>query len=165
MGLFDFFKKAGAKASGNKNTNANNTPPPPPPAPDIDANFEANLAAQKKQLINGVVGSLGVDIKNFDVDLSGNNVTVYGEVGNDDAAGRVISAIRNTDGVEFVDNRISVVAPAETFYEVKSGDSLSKIAKELYGNPGEYMKIFNANKDILKDPNLIHPGQKLRIPK
>ena len=163
MGLFDFFKKAGAKAAGNTTNNTNNTPPPP--APEVDANFEANLAAQKKQLINGVVGSLGVDIKNFDIQMNGNNVTVFGEVDSDDAAGKVINAVRNTDGIELVDNRISVVAPEETFYEVKSGDSLSKIAKEIYGNPGDYMKIFNANTDILKDPNLIHPGQKLRIPK
>lgn len=162
MGLFDFFKKAGAKASGNKSNTSNNTPPP---VPEVDANFEANLMAQKKQLLNGLVGSLGVDVKNFDVELNGNNVTVFGEVDSDDAAGKVISAIRNADGVSFVDNRISVVAPEVTTYEVKSGDSLSKIAKEVYGNAGDYMKIFNANTDILKDPNLIHPGQKLRIPK
>lgn len=49
-------------------------------------------------------------------------------------------------------------------YEVKSGDSLSKIAKAEYGNANDYMLIFEANRDILKDPNLIHPGQKLKIP-
>ena len=49
-------------------------------------------------------------------------------------------------------------------YEVKSGDTLSKIAKQYYDDANAYMKIFEANKDILKNPNLIHPGQKLRIP-
>jgi LysM repeat protein len=50
-------------------------------------------------------------------------------------------------------------------WEVKPGDSLSKIAKSAYDNAGAYMKIFEANKNILKDPNVIQPGQKLVVPK
>jgi nucleoid-associated protein YgaU len=50
------------------------------------------------------------------------------------------------------------------YYVVKSGDSLSKIAKECLGNPGLYTKIFDANRDQLQDPNLIKPGQRLKIP-
>lgn len=57
---------------------------------------------------------------------------------------------------------IEVVAGGEEIYEVKSGDSLSKIASK-YPNM-TWQKIFDANKDIVKDPNLIYPGQKLRIP-
>lgn len=53
---------------------------------------------------------------------------------------------------------------ATQWYEVKKGDSLSKIAEQFYGDPMLYKKIFEANQDIIKDPNLIHPGQKLRIP-
>jgi len=49
-------------------------------------------------------------------------------------------------------------------YEVKSGDSLSKIAKNFYGNGNAWKMIFEANTDILKDPNKIYPGQKLKIP-
>jgi nucleoid-associated protein YgaU len=49
-------------------------------------------------------------------------------------------------------------------YEVKSGDSLSKIAKNFYGNGNAWKTIFDANTDILKDPNKIYPGQKLKIP-
>jgi|tagenome__1003787_1003787.scaffolds.fasta_scaffold20130140_2 nucleoid-associated protein YgaU len=49
-------------------------------------------------------------------------------------------------------------------YTVKSGDSLSKIAKEYYGNAGDFMKIFEANRDKLQDPNKIQPGQELAIP-
>jgi nucleoid-associated protein YgaU len=49
-------------------------------------------------------------------------------------------------------------------YEVKAGDSLSKIAKAAYDDAGKYMQIFQANTNILKDPNVIHPGQKLVIP-
>lgn len=53
---------------------------------------------------------------------------------------------------------------AEKTYVVVSGDSLSKIAKREYGNANEWPRIFEANKDILKDPNKIYPGQKLKIP-
>ena len=53
---------------------------------------------------------------------------------------------------------------AEKVYVVVSGDSLSKIAKREYGNANDWPRIFEANKDILKDPNKIFPGQKLRIP-
>ena len=49
-------------------------------------------------------------------------------------------------------------------YTVKSGDTLSKIAKEHLGDANAYMKIFNANKDQLSDPDKIQPGQVLKIP-
>lgn len=54
--------------------------------------------------------------------------------------------------------------PAERSYVVASGDSLSKIAKREYGDASKWPKIYDANRDIIKDPNLIHPGQKLKIP-
>jgi len=56
------------------------------------------------------------------------------------------------------------LAPKEQVYTVAAGDSLSKIAKQFYGNSNEYMKIFNANRDKLSDPNTIKPGQQLVIP-
>lgn len=49
-------------------------------------------------------------------------------------------------------------------YTVAAGDSLSKIAKNFYGNANQYMKIFEANKDKLSDPDKIKPGQELVIP-
>ena len=49
-------------------------------------------------------------------------------------------------------------------WTVKSGDTLSKIAKSAYDNAGSYMKIFEANKNILKNPDVIQVGQKLTIP-
>lgn len=50
------------------------------------------------------------------------------------------------------------------YHEVVKGDTLSKIAEKYYGDPSLYKDIFEANKNILKDPNKIFPGQKLRIP-
>ena len=52
----------------------------------------------------------------------------------------------------------------ERTYTVKSGDTLSKIAKEMLGNANAYMDIFNANKDQLTDPDKIKPGQVLKLP-
>lgn len=57
----------------------------------------------------------------------------------------------------------SLPVPSQT-YVVKSGDTLSKIAKQFYGDAGQYMKIFNANKDTLSDPDKIKVGQELVIP-
>jgi nucleoid-associated protein YgaU len=56
------------------------------------------------------------------------------------------------------------LAPKQQTYTVATGDSLSKIAKQFYGNANEYMKIFEANKDKLTDPNSIKVGQQLVIP-
>src|SRR5678815_3567595 len=49
-------------------------------------------------------------------------------------------------------------------YEVRSGDNLSKISKQFYGDPNEYMRIYYANRDKLRDPDMIQVGQKLTIP-
>jgi nucleoid-associated protein YgaU len=55
-------------------------------------------------------------------------------------------------------------APTLRIHKVVAGDTLSKIAKKYYGKAGDYMKIFEANKDQLKDPDKIFPGQELIIP-
>jgi len=57
-----------------------------------------------------------------------------------------------------------VSAGQQRTYTVQPGDNLSKISKELYGNANQYMKIFEANRDVLSDPNKIKPGQTLKIP-
>ncbi len=54
---------------------------------------------------------------------------------------------------------------ADEFYVVQKGDSLSAIAKRLYGDPMAYKRIFEANQGVIKDPNLIYPGQKTLIPR
>jgi uncharacterized protein YidB (DUF937 family) len=56
------------------------------------------------------------------------------------------------------------VSPPEQSYTVASGDSLSKIAKRFYGDANQWRKIYDANRDQIENPDLIHPGQKLKIP-
>jgi nucleoid-associated protein YgaU len=54
--------------------------------------------------------------------------------------------------------------PQAQVYTVVKGDNLSKIAKHFYGNANEWKRIFEANRDVLKDPDKIFPGQQLKIP-
>lgn len=70
----------------------------------------------------------------------------------------------SSDPPDFSNVQSGGSSTATKIYVVKSGDSLSKIAKREYGDAGAWKAIFEANKDQIKDPNLIHPGQKLKIP-
>lgn len=55
-------------------------------------------------------------------------------------------------------------APSHEYYEVQKGDSLSKIAKDRYGDASKWKMIYEANKNLLKNPDIIHPGQMLELP-
>ncbi len=70
----------------------------------------------------------------------------------------VVADIKVTGGAA------SAAAPAGRTYTVKAGDTLSKIAKEHLGNANAYMKIYEANRDQLDNPDLIKPGQVLKLP-
>lgn len=73
----------------------------------------------------------------------------------------------NTQGVTEVKiDNLETPEPAEDvqYYTIQSGDSLSKIAKQFYGNAMGYPKLFEANKEVIEDPDLIYPGQKIRVP-
>lgn len=152
MGLFSFLKNAGSKIFGGAEEAA---------APSVSAE---ELKAQREQALGNVISSLCLPIDNMSIDLNDDVVTVYGETTSQADKEKAILALGNVEGVAAVDDRISLVAPPATFYEVQSGDSLSKIAKEHYGDAMAYMTIFEANKPMLKDPNEIYPGQVLRIP-
>jgi len=160
MGLFSFLKKAGANVLTKKAAKSVRTP-------EIIAMEEEILRKQKLMLLNGVVSGMKSKIKNFEIDLNGDRVTVYGQAPTVAVKEKVILALGNVGGIGSVDDRISVVKkePESIFYEVKKGDTLGKIAKKYYGDAKKFNKIFTANKPMLKDPNKIYPGQKLRIPK
>jgi nucleoid-associated protein YgaU len=91
-----------------------------------------------------------------------------GQVGSQDEVNKIWDAIKTVpdwrnDVVAEVTIDPNAKAAAAT-YTVKSGDTLSKIAKEHLGNANAYMKIFEANKDQLSDPDMIKPGQVLKLP-
>ena len=96
----------------------------------------------------------------------GERVILKGTAKTQAEAEKMIIAAGNNAGVADVESQIEVEEPAPeaTFYEVVSGDSLSKIAKAQYGDAMKYPVIFEANKPMLSDPDKIYPGQVLRIP-
>jgi len=75
-------------------------------------------------------------------------------------------AAGNVAGITKVDDKVTVsdTAREANLYTVKKGDTLSAISKQVYGDPNQYNKIFEANKPMLSHPDKIYPGQVLRIP-
>jgi nucleoid-associated protein YgaU len=112
------------------------------------------------------VHDLGLSIENLDVRVDGDTAVVSGKASSQAEREKLILAVGNTKGIAHVDDRVQVEKPApqSTYYEVKKGDTLSKIAKQHYGDAKQYTQIFEANRPMLKDPDLIYPGQVLRIP-
>ena len=105
--------------------------------------------------------------------VEGDKLVLQGAAPNQDVKNEVWNAIKAVDpsfSDLSADISIDSSLPAPTSaaaaqtYSVQSGDTLSKIAKQFYGDAGEYMRIFEANKDKLKDPNQIQVGQELTIP-
>jgi len=154
MGLFSFSKGAGSKTL-KKEEEAK--------AAKISTE-EVNRLKVNKMMAD--VNELNLPVKNLSLIINGEVVTVFGEAETQVAKELVVLTVGNNMGISSVDDRMSVVTPEPeaVFYEVKSGDSLSKIAKAHYGDANKYNAIFEANKPMLKDPNLIYPGQMLRIP-
>jgi len=76
----------------------------------------------------------------------------------------VVADIKVTGGGSSGGGSTTATATASKTYTVKAGDTLSKIAKQHLGDANAYMKIFEANRDQLSNPDLIKPGQVLRIP-
>jgi len=150
MALFDFVKDAGEKLFGRNKEEE-----------------ERISDSEKSTALQMYVTKLGLPVKDLVVAYRGNGlVEVYGAAATQADKEKAILVVGNAAGIERVDDRITVEAPAPaaTFYTVKSGDSLSKIAKAYYGQAGKYPAIFEANKPMLKDPDKIYPGQVLRIP-
>lgn len=153
MGVFSFLKNAGAKLFKRKEDKAD------------PATLEAIREENKKAMMDAVA-DLGIELNDFYIQLQEDTVVAFGEAASQADKEKVILVLGNTEGIAKVDDRMTVAQPEPEakFYEVKKGDSLSKIAKEFYGDAMKYPVIFEANKPMLKDPNLIYPGQMLRIP-
>ena len=158
MGLFDFFSRNAGKE------------------------VELTPDAVKQEITE-----LGYDPNTYDVGVQDDTITIRGEAKDQEEREKIIVGLGNIKGVQKVDDSIliSSAAAAELpdsmrgqgggggggggsaesrFYTVQSGDTLSKIAREYYGDANAYMRIFEANRPMLKDPDLIYPGQALRIP-
>lgn len=114
----------------------------------------------------------GLTIENGQITVKGDTVTITGFASTQAEKEKAILVLGNVKGVARVDDRIQIrqaqqaqqIAKPARFYQVKPGDTLSKIAKELYGDANQYPQIFEANRPMLSDPDKIYPGQMLRIP-
>ncbi len=105
-------------------------------------------------------------IQNLKADFKGGIVTLTGSCDSYATREKAILLAGNVQGVSKVNDQLTSPPEEKTvFYTVQKGDSLWKIAKTLLGDGNKWPKIFEANKEVIKNPDLIYPGQQLRIPK
>ncbi len=157
MGLFSFIKDAGAKIFGGK-TSAERAAE----AAAAERAAEAEAAGKLEETIN----DLQLKVEDLSVHIDDDKATITGAAYDQATKEKVVLVVGNSSGIATVDDQMTVehVEPEAQFHTVVSGDTLGKIAKKFYGNAMKYPVIFEANKPMLKDPDLIYPGQVLRIP-
>jgi nucleoid-associated protein YgaU len=157
VGIFDFVKDAGERLFGGEDEG---------PTEQVRTVDMALADKAKGESLMRLASSMDLGVENLDVKFRDGVATVGGSADSQTDKEKIILLIGNTQGVARVDDRIRVSRPEPEarMYTVVSGDSLSKISKACYGDAMKYMKIFEANQPMLKDPNKIYPGQVLRIP-
>lgn len=150
MGLISFIKNAGAKIFKS----------------------EEKREEAKAGLILEHIKKFGFDVSKVNVTVDDEKVILTGSVDTQSNKNKIIVTAGNVEGISAVEDHLILTvpepvappAPEKQFYTVRKGDYLSKIAKEVYGDAKKYNIIFEANKPMLKDPDLIYPGQVLVIP-
>ncbi len=158
MGLFDFVKDAGAKLFGGDDA------PEPEMITAADSNASQQMDTLRAKQLASRVRDLGLPIEGLSIRVDGETATVSGVAETQGDREKVVLAVGNVAGISQVDDQMTVKEPASVFHTVQSGESLSKISKEHYGDPMKYNLIFEANKPMLEHPDKIYPGQVLRIP-
>jgi len=150
-----------------------------------------NKDEEAAEKIRDHIQEAGVGIRNFEVEFDEGIALLKGEVDSQEVKEKAVLLAGNIAGVADVMSQIKVdapVAPAaeqgdaagsakpvdapageaaeETeFYVIQAGDTLGKIAKRVYGDAMQYPKIFEANREVIEDPDKIFVGQKIRLPK
>lgn len=143
MGIFNFLKNIGKKVG---------------------------IGREADEIKQDIVTSLGDSVENLEVTFEDGTVILKGTVNSPAAREKAVLLAGNVEGVEKVEDHLTVrvvleVVDEPVFYTVQPGDSLSKIAKEHYGDAMKWPALFEANREVIKDPNLIYPGQQIRIPR
>ena len=140
MGFFDFMKNVGTDLfKGGKDE-----------AKEVEALLNSELGDK--------ITDLGVEHNDGTISLTGSCV--------DEATKeKAILLAGNIKGVGQVNSDTLTAPAAAKFYTIKSGDSLSKIAKQYYGDAMKYPVLFEANREVIEHPDKIYPGQQIRIPK
>jgi len=159
MGLFSFIKNTGAKVFGIGKTVE-------------EESADALVARQKAEKMAAAnmkttIIDLQLNVKELNIHIEYDLATIKGIAYSQAIKEKVVLVVGNSKGIASVDDQMTVdhVEPEALFHTVVSGDTLGKIAKTYYGNAMKYPEIFEANKPMLKSPDLIYPGQVIRIPK
>ena len=194
MGIFDFVRNAGAKVGIGKSTDEIAAEEAAAVKAETEkkaaamaakrnktrqkmraaaAERRSAAAAEKREelrksiKLEQYVKKMGLDIKLLDIRYDDGTAYIDGEAADAATKDRVILAVGNTEGVEQVDEQITIAkddGSESEMYVVESGDTLWAIAQATYGDGNRYPDIFEANKPMLDDPDKIYPGQVLRIP-
>ena len=137
---------------------------------DFASNFGKKLFGSEDEAPDKIKSLIEEDnpgIENLGVSVSDGVVSLSGSASSAEALEKAVLMAGNVQGVSEV-KVDGVEAPSlggnVEYYEIQSGDTLSGIAKKYLGNAMDYPKIFEANREVIKDPDLIYPGQKIRIP-
>jgi nucleoid-associated protein YgaU len=142
MGLLDFVKEMGRKLF----------------------NRDAEAAEKIKQHIE----EANPGITNLGIEFNDGVVSISGQASSAEAMEKAVLMAGNVQGVTAVNvDKLQSPPPVQArveYYVIKKGDTLSAIAKQFYGKANDYPRIFEANREVIKDADLIFPGQKIRIP-
>jgi nucleoid-associated protein YgaU len=143
MGFFDFIKDAGAKILGKGN----------------DSENVKKLIEEEKETMP--IEGLEVEVEGDTVILRGKAKSAEDKVKAALIAGNIEGVSKvNADELETEDTQVI----DDIFYEVQKGDTLWRIADIYYKDGSRYTEIFEANREVIKDPDKIYPGQMIRIP-
>ena len=141
------------------------------------SNPEFERLKQKYQPVLNLMNQLQVQVQN--VNMEGTKLLIRGLAPSPEVKNKVWDQVKLIDqsfsdltcdiGVKQQAPTMTAGASAsggqgQRHYTVMPGDTLSQISRQFYGDPNQYTKIFNANRNILRDPNTISPGQELVIP-
>lgn len=156
MSLFTFVKAAGSVIFGKKSRDT--------AAAEAADELRREEAAASR--LEETIHDLNLDVQNLNVTINDDKATVNGAAYDQATREKVVLLVGNSEGISSVEDLMTVrhTEPEARFHTVESGDTLSKIAKEYYGDAMKYPVIFEANKPMLSDPDKIYPGQVLRIP-
>jgi len=141
MGLFDFVKSVGNKI------------------------FSRDEEAAEK--IQQHIDADNPGIRDMQVVFNDGVVSITGAADSSEALEKAVLMAGNIKGVgEVKADSVTVpeAGPKVEYHVIRSGDTLSALAKKYYGNAMDYQKIFAANREVIKDPDKIFVGQKIRIP-
>jgi len=194
MGIFDFVRNAGAKVGIGKSTDeiaaeeaAEQKAASEAKAAEMAArrnkareSMRAKAAerrsaeaaakreeARKSTELEKYIRGMGLEVKGLDIRYEDGTAFIDGEAVDSATKHRTILAVGNAEGVERVDEELTIAqddGSESEMYVVEKGDTLWAIATAAYGDGNRHPEIFEANKPMLTNPDLIYPGQVLRIP-